>query len=252
MSAFLKIDQCQTCSRALPWEWVPAVLLNGRALAGTGVWRSALVEGCCAVCVAAAEAQRQKDRQAFLLRHELVSLLGGEKPYREFTFERFKVTPENGRAFEHCCQFNPAEDSLYLWGPCGVGKTHLAWAVARKCFEETLSVAILPSVQISRRVRMREPDQEQAVVDDLSRAAVLVVDDLGNGPDTAFGRQILQEVLDARDFNDRHGLVVTSQYSLDELASKLGLDAIPSRLAGLCSAIEIRDRDHRLSRFLPR
>jgi chromosomal replication initiation ATPase DnaA len=52
--------------------------------------------------------------------------LGGEKPYREFTFERYKVTPGNRRAYERSKTFDPAAENLYLWGPSGVGKTHLA------------------------------------------------------------------------------------------------------------------------------
>ena len=51
MTAFLKIDECKVCERAIPWEWVPAVLLNGKPLSGTGVWRSQRAEGLCPVCV---------------------------------------------------------------------------------------------------------------------------------------------------------------------------------------------------------
>src|SRR5262245_32147327 len=50
MSAFLKIDRCSACRRELPWEWVPPVTLAGRTLAGTGVWRSGLVDDRCAGC----------------------------------------------------------------------------------------------------------------------------------------------------------------------------------------------------------
>jgi DNA replication protein DnaC len=114
--------------------------------------------------------------------------------------------------------------------------------------EETLSVTIVRAFQLTRKVRMREPEQEQAGIDSFARAQVLVVDDLGIGPDTAFSRQILQEILDARDFNDRTGLVVTSQYSLDALADKLFTDSISSRLAGMCQVIKVSGVDGRLSR----
>lgn len=247
MTAFLKIDDCEGCHRALPWEWTPAVLLGGRRLAGTGVWRSQLTDGVCPACIAAVEAQQDKQYHALNLRRELVDLLGGEKPYREFTLARYRVTPGNQLAYARSENFNPASDNLYLWGPCGVGKTHLAWAIARKFLEETLSVTIVRAFQLSRRVRMREPEQEQAGIDGFARAQVLVVDDLGIGPDTAFSRQILQEILDARDFNDRTGLVVTSQYSLDALADKLFTDSICSRLAGMCQVIKVSGVDGRLS-----
>ena len=134
MTAFLKIDTCLTCQRSLPWEWVPAVLLSGKALAGTGVWRTQLVDDQCPACLAASDRQRQKEREALMVRAALMKLLGGDKPYREFTFERYQVTPGNQLAYERSKAFSPATDNLYLWGPCGVGKTHLAYAIARRCF----------------------------------------------------------------------------------------------------------------------
>jgi len=177
-----------------------------------------------------------------------VQLLGGEKPYREFTFERFTVTPGNQSAFERSKHFNPVADNLYLWGPCGVGKTHLAYAAARQCFEETVLVTLLPAYRLGRKVRMRDPDQEQSAIDQFVQAEVLVLDDLGAGPETVFCRQVLQEILEGRDFNDRAGLLVTSKYSLDELAAKLADDSIPSRLVGMCRVVEIKGHDRRLDR----
>jgi len=248
MTAFLKIDACRTCHRAIPWERFPAVFLGGKPLAGTGVWRSQLMDGLCPACLAALEASREQQAHEWALRKELVQLLGGEKPYREFTFDRYDATPGNQLAYERSKNFNPSTDNLYLWGPCGIGKTHLAYAVARRCFEETLSVAILRGWQLTRKVRMKEPDEEQAAIDQLVGVEVLLLDDLGAGSDTAYGRQILQEILDARDWGDRAGLVVTSKYSLDGLAQKLGDDSIPSRLAGICQVVKMRGSDQRVTR----
>jgi DNA replication protein DnaC len=204
------------------------------------------MDGLCPACVAGLAANRQKEQHDRALRASLVELLGGEKPYREFTFERYDVTSGNRLAFEKAQQFNPAIDNLYLWGPCGVGKTHLASAVARRCFEETLSVAIVRAYQLGRKVRMKNPDEEQSAIDELVYVDVFCVDDLGAGPETAFTRQILQEILDSRDFADRGGLVITSAYPLDTLAQKLGADAIPSRLGGMCQVIETKGFDYRI------
>ena len=246
MTAFLKIDACKTCHRSLPWEWVPAVPLGGKTLAGTGVWRSQLTGGVCQGCLAALESERQKALCVLAMRRELVQLLGGEKPYREFTFERFEITPGNQLAYERSKNFNPATDNLYLWGPCGVGKTHLAHAIARTCFEQTHSAAILLSSHLSRKVRMKDPEKEQAAIDEFVRVEALVLDDLGMGNETAFSKQVFQEILDGRDFNDRAGLVVTSKYSLSDLAEKLTDDTIASRLAGMCQVVKISGDDHRL------
>jgi DNA replication protein DnaC len=247
MTAFLKIDDCNCCHRSLPWEWVPAVLLNGKTLAGTAVWQSQLIDGRCPACCAAMALERRKEQHARAMRQELIQLLGGEKPYREFTFDRFQVAPGNRLAFESATRFNPSNDTLYLWGSCGVGKTHLAYAIARRWSEQARTVEIFRPPQLSRKLRMKEPLEEQAITDQLIRADVFVLDDLGMGTDTPFSRQVLQEILDGREFTDRSGLVITSKYSLDGLAEKLGDDAIPSRLAGMCSVVQIQGADRRLT-----
>ncbi len=247
MTAFLKIDKCQRCQRALPWEFVPTVLANGKPLAGTGVWRSPLSDGVCSPCATVAEAERIRARNEIAFQSRLLQLLGGPKPVREFTFDRFKIESGNRLGYECSRDFSPAINNLYLWGSCGVGKTHLAWAIARRCYEESLSVTILAAYQLSRKIRMKEPALEQEAIDRLACVDVLVLDDLGTGADTPFSRQILQEILDARSFTDHAGLVVTSRYSLDDLAARLGDDTIPSRLAGLCRVVRIRGGDGRIA-----
>jgi DNA replication protein DnaC len=92
---------------------------------------------------------------------------------------------------------------------------------------------------------MRTPDEEQQGIDALVRTDLLVVDDLGIGGETSYARQILQEILDARDCSDRHGLVLTSPYSPVRLARRLDDRTIPSRLSGMCEVVEMRGFDHR-------
>ena len=248
MIAFLKIDTCKGCRRSIPWEWAPAVLVGGRALTGTGVWRTQLMEGYCPGCKAGLQEKREQERRASVLRTKLIDLLGGEIPYRDFTFERYTVTAGNERAFQRCRNFNPKTENLYLWGLCGVGKTHLAYAIARHAFERGHSIEILTPPRLVRKVRMRDPDTEQAVIHHLAGVAVLVIDELGIGSDTAYGRQIIQEILDTRAYHGRGGLVITTQYALGVLAHRMQDATIPSRLAGMCKVVEIKGRDRRLLR----
>jgi DNA replication protein DnaC len=127
-----------------------------------------------------------------------------------------------------------------------VGKTHLAYAAARHSFEESHSVEILIAGQLSRKVRMREPAEEHPIIDQWVKVSVLLLDDLGMGVDTAYSRQILQEILDRRAFEERAGLLVTSKYSLDALAQKMADDTIPSRLAGMCQILRVKGHDYRI------
>ena len=154
----------------------------------------------------------------------------------------------NDLAFTRARSFSCARENLYLWGPCGVGKTHLAFAIARRFCEEGRSVEFMRQPQLMRRVRLKDPDEEQRAITRLVRTEVFVLDDFGIGHDTAYARQIFQEILDGRDYNYLGGLVVTSKYSLDALAAKLDDDTISSRLAGMCRVTEVGGVDRRLQR----
>jgi DNA replication protein DnaC len=245
MTAFLKIERCRACSAETPWEWSPPIVLGGKALAGTGVWRSPLVDGLCPRCWQAAETDRERIRQFQQQRQRLIDLLGGIKPYREFTFERFQVFAGNREAFERARRFDPLKDNLYLWGPGRFGKTHLGIGIARTCFERGGAVSLTTPLQLVRKLRMKPPEEEQRTIGDFVRADILLLDDFGMGYDTAYARLVLREILDARDFKGCGGLVVASRYRLGSPACRQNDDAIAARLAEMCRVVEIKGLDRR-------
>jgi DNA replication protein DnaC len=243
MTAFLKIDRCRICRLEFPWEYVPPVSLQSRPLAGTGVWRSTLVDGLCRACWQAAETERERRCRQERQRQRLIDALGGIKPYREFTFERFQVSVGNREAFDQARRFDPARDNLYLWGAGRVGKTHLGIAIARSCLERGGAIKLATPSQLVRQLRMKPPEEEQHAIDAFVRADVFLLDDFARGSDTPYARLVLQEILDARDFKGHGGLVVTSRYSPGALLRRLDDNAIPSRLNSMCRVIEVRGLD---------
>jgi DNA replication protein DnaC len=245
MSAFLKLDRCTACGSERPWEWVPPVAPNGRPLAGTGVWRSTLVDGRCAPCTEKFEFSQERARLSRNLRERFIRVVGGAKPYRDFTFESFLPSVGNRAALATAKSLIPARQNLYVWGTCGVGKTHLAVAILRRWFSRGASAVMTTPAQLVRRLRMRPPDEEQRVMDELVRVNLLLVDDLGAGGESAFTRQVLQEVIDGRHFADRGGLIVTSLHSTEELARSRPDASLASRLAGMCQIVRVFGPDHR-------
>ena len=238
MSAFLKLDRCADCGSEVSWEWVPPIELQGKSLAGTGVWRSTLVAGLCSTCHGKVEKEHNR-KFVEALRLERVTRALGVMPATQFTFERFRVSVGNRSAFERAQTFIQNSQNMYLWGPTGSGKSHLAVAIARSaCWHGSAVARITPS-QLIRGIRMRTPEEEQHVLDTLIRADVLILDGL-SGDESVFARSAIQEVIDGREYANRTGLIVTSRVPLRELARRMADNAIPMRLERLCAVCEIR------------
>jgi DNA replication protein DnaC len=240
-------EKCSQCKKDVTFEWVRPVLFKNKIIGGTGSWESRLSKnGTCPECHREHIEKQKEAEDKERLKKQITDLLGGPKAYDEYTFDRFSENPSNKTALENAINFDPRKDNLYFWGPCGVGKTHLASAIARTCFKAGYSVILLKPSQLMRRIRKKDPDEEQKSIDSFSKFSVFVLDELGIGNDTAFARQVFQEILDSRNLNYRAGLILTTKYSPDELARKLGEDTVPSRLAGMCKVIKIEGNDHRI------
>jgi DNA replication protein DnaC len=238
-------ENCQQCLEDVSQRWIAPITIGGRQLAGTGVWLSQREDGLCATCARNRALQSAEKRRRLTIHLRLVQI-GGERPYREFRFDRYQTTQENLEAFNCARAFCPERDNLYFWGACGVGKSHLAFSIARAACEAGLTVEFLKPSQLLRQVRMREPEEEQRCLDRIARADVFVLDDLGIGNESLYARQIFQEILDARTSAYRAGLVVTSKYSLSSLAFKLNDDTLVSRLAGMARSVQIKGADWRV------
>jgi DNA replication protein DnaC len=201
-----------------------------------------------AICAHCRRAAAEAEDESRAREQAIERALGGPKAYRHFHADNFVVTAENRAAFKAVSCFKRNTESLYLHGPCGVGKSHLAAVAARAALESGIDALIVKPYSLLRRVRGRTPEDEQAAIDRLVALPVFVLDDLGVEKATEFARGVLIEIVDRRDMEERAGLIITSNLSLDELAEKLEDDRLPSRLGGLCEVITVGGCDWRQRR----
>lgn len=143
---------------------------------------------------------------------------------------------------------------LYIQGPVGVGKTHLAMAIAVEAARCGKTVRVTSSQRIMSAIRSTfgGDGSEGDVFGSLVRPAILVVDDLGKDAPTEWVVSMLYRVIEER-YMALKPVVVTSNYSKRDLVARLTVggdstsaEAIASRLSEMTERVRLDGRDRRL------
>ena len=199
-------------------------------------------------CYECSEAENLKRRVAINLKEKEEKLFDGvEKALREFSFEKFNVTDGTKEAFESAKVFNLQKDNLFLWGSAGVGKTHLAYSIARAQIKSGgTSAKIIRTTELLRGLRGTTGTEEDTAIKKYSTIDCLVIDDLGVGRATEYAITILYEIIDKRYMSYKNGLIITSNLSLGDMSKKIEDDRLLSRLAAMCKVVRLTGDDRRL------
>lgn len=179
--------------------------------------------------------------------------MGGFRAADEYKAEMFNPSPATSAAFAAAQAFDATKHNLYLCGPTGSGKSHLATVAARRSFARAGAdwanrVRTVTPMGISRMLRACDnASLEDRVLCELADREVLVIEDLGVEKDTEFLLSAVYEVVNGRYQRYAGGLIVTSNLSLGELANKFGDDRVSSRLAQMCAVFNLTgEKDHRI------
>ena len=143
-----------------------------------------------------------------------------------------------------------AGNSLYLVGPVGAGKTHLACATARIVAARGIRVKVASMVEVLDAIKAGFGESDP--MPGYQRAQVLVLDDLGKESPTDFALERLFALVDGRNAM-LLPTVVTTQYRPGRLIERLAKHgdedtavAIVSRLRQDSETVELPGRDRRL------
>jgi DNA replication protein DnaC len=156
------------------------------------------------------------------------------------------------------------ESNLILYGGTGVGKTTLAARIALRLIQDaaghklqwasiTYWLHVGDFARRARRLLATGKSAELAeILDRGQQADCLVLDDLGSERPTEFVRDLVADLIEYRYDSNYGSTVVTTNYTPDELAARLGGDdpMIGDRLVGrLCEdafQLHFQGRDRRL------
>jgi len=162
----------------------------------------------------------------------------------------------NARLKDYRATF-PTDIGLFIYGPAGTGKTHLAVSLLvndicnipmSRNFNEV--VAFTSMINLLSRIRQTFSkssfESERDIVEAYQQVENLYLDDIGVEQATDWALTLVYQIIDYRWANEKR-TVFTSNFDLPALAEKLDT-RISSRIGGMCEVIELSGKDRRTNR----
>ncbi len=153
------------------------------------------------------------------------------------------------RVYRYCKdyadQFTLENPSLYLCGYAGLGKTHLALAIARQVLEKGYNVVYVSAQNAFSAVEREHFDPEGRTMDTMQDAQLLILDDLGTEYITPYVSSCLYSLVNTRVCR-RLPTIYTSNIVTDADLQRRYTEKIVSRLLGSCEMLFFVGEDIRL------
>lgn len=214
----------------------------------------------------AEKAQREAER-AEQMRIRVADIIGASGMHARFlrrTFDSFQPTPENQRALMACKKYadtfrdkrpeynaDPGRNGLFITGPKGTGKTHLAAAIANQLMQAGTAVVCMTMIDLLDRIKQTFEKQKQwgasesSVLNTYKEVPLLIIDDMGKEPATEWAVSKIYAIINAR-YEAYLPTIITTNYTDSELVTRLTpkdtgdsttADATIDRLREMCVGI---------------
>lgn len=157
----------------------------------------------------------RREREIIMNLREL-SLL--DHQYENATFDNFRITPSNRKVFDICKQYVEHFDEMMeknhgmlFYGPTGTGKTYAAACIANELINRKRPVVVTSFVKLLNRIETtRWTDGEEALISQINRAHLLVIDDLGVERGSDYILERVYNIIDSRNRTGRPVILTTN------------------------------------------
>lgn len=136
--------------------------------------------------------------------------------------------------------------SLLLLGNAGTGKTHQAYGALRLIAESgrpPIGWRGISAVDLYAELRPRDGIDSHEVFTHYADLDLLLLDDIGAAKDTQFTEDATYRLVNHR-YEQNLPVILTTNLRVDDLRKAIG-DRTASRLAAMCTQIELRGSDRR-------
>lgn len=134
--------------------------------------------------------------------------------------ESFHRLPGNEKAYELALEFAvgglPYHCVTFLGGP-GCGKTHLAYGIALHRIFKHQKVKFWYVPSLFTHLRKEFGEEDKTIIDQIEKADLLVLDDLGGEQGTPWQISIIESVINVR-YDAMRDTVVTTMKTLDQFS----------------------------------
>lgn len=131
---------------------------------------------------------------------------------------------------------------LYLWGPVGTGKTHLAAAAANYLHERRIPVVMTTMPRLLGMVRAADWNAKEELLTHLGEMPILILDDVAAEHGTSWTEEQLFQIVDTR-YNLRLPTLIVSNLSPGDIGHARVASRVQDKAIG--EVVPVKGSDYR-------